>query len=323
MSDSKADVKDDEHLDAIKPEELDFSVSSISVDKVKELDVTATTKLPTDLLSDVPIPDPVNVVSTPGPAASPVGSSPSAVAAFRRQLTQQVLGRQPPIIVSSEVDRSFLLRLSQLPWSEQRKLKAAFDQALNSKRPKKAAVTVVVEPTGGRPPVDCLRQGPLPTKLELRQVGRSVKYMKAHERNAAASLQAAAGISSAASSDPQGLALGSLSGEWEAEHSFVCSVCCVEYDDVLEIMHHKWEAHPHCLVEHVSLREKLLRPPALLYPQVRFSSPGGSKLLEAVDFYESRIVNRHIAAVAFGISETNLLKAFFRYFLPFLPNFSF
>ena len=52
------------------------------------------------------------------------------------------------------------------------------------------------------------------------------------------------------------------------EHSFVCSVCGIEYDDVLEIMHHKWEAHPHCLVAHVSLKHNLQRPPALLYPQV-------------------------------------------------------
>jgi len=121
-----------------------------------------------------------------------------------------------------------------------------------------------------------LRQGPLPTKLELRQVGRSVKYMTAQERSiAAAANHTASGNGGGLTEPPAAPELGTLSGEWEAEHSFVCSVCCVEYDDVLEIMHHKWEAHPHCLVEHVSLKENLLRPPALLYPQVRHSAGGG------------------------------------------------
>ena len=199
----------------------------------------------------------------------------SALSAYRRQITQQVLNRQPPIITSQEVDRSFLLRLSQLPWSEQRKLKVAFDQAL-SKKTKRTSATAgsgsACDQQSGRPEVDSLRQGPLPTKLELRQVGRSVKYMTAQERNAAQQQQQQAVNSAAAGGDkaepPAVPEVGTLSGEWEAEHSFVCSVCCVEYDDVLEIMHHKWEAHPHCLVEHVSLKENLLRPPALLYPQV-------------------------------------------------------
>ena len=59
-----------------------------------------------------------------------------------------------------------------------------------------------------------------------------------------------------------------LTGEWEIEHTYMCSVCGIEYDDVVEIMHHKWEAHPDCLVTHVCLKHDLQRPPALLYPQV-------------------------------------------------------
>jgi hypothetical protein len=206
------------------------------------------------------------------------------MADYWRQLTQQVLGRQPPIITSPQVDRTLLLRLSQLPWSEQRKLKTVFDQVLNSKRLKKVPAVAASEET------DSLRQGPLPTKLELRQVGRSVKYMKAHERQAAAVQQATASSSSAllAGVESRGLELGALSGEWEAEHSFVCSVCCVEYDDMLEIMHHKWEAHPHCLVEHVSLKENLSRPPALLYPQVSFfTTRAGGPIFFASLFYAS------------------------------------
>merc|ERR1719225_1586301 len=61
---------------------------------------------------------------------------------------------------------------------------------------------------------------------------------------------------------------GSLSGEWELGHSYMCSVCGVEYDDMMEILHHKWEAHPRCLVSHFSVRDNVTKPTDLMYPQV-------------------------------------------------------
>ena len=44
-----------------------------------------------------------------------------------------------------------------------------------------------------------------------------------------------------------------LNGEWEISHDFMCSSCNIVFDDIIEILHHKWEAHPYCLVSHVTL----------------------------------------------------------------------
>ena len=159
--------------------------------------------------------------------------------------------RKVPFIMDRKANRQFLVKLSTLPWSEQRKIKEKLDQTLVVKKSRRSEK--LVDPT--------IRQSGLPARLELRQVGKSIKYMKAQEREAVKEM--------IGHSIEKELVHGELSGEWEQEFSFVCSVCAIEYDDVLEIMHHKWEAHPHCLVTHVSLRDGLQRPPTLLYPQVR------------------------------------------------------
>ena len=165
-----------------------------------------------------------------------------------RQVTS---ARRAPLITDRKASRQFLVKLSTLPWSEQRKIKEKMDQTLTVKKSRRSEK--LVDPT--------VRQSGLPARLELRQVGKSTKYMKVQEREAIKEM--------IGHSVEKELVHGELSGEWEQEFSFVCSVCAIEYDDVLEIMHHKWEAHPHCLVTHVSLREGLQRPPTLLYPQVR------------------------------------------------------
>lgn len=167
----------------------------------------------------------------------------------RERQGRQGLGRRAPLITDRATSRAFLVKLSTLPWSEQRKIKEKMDQALDVKKARKTE----------KPADHSIRQSVLPNQLELRQVGRSVKYMKAVEREA---------VKEAEEVGREEVVRGTLSGEWEHEFSFVCSVCAIEYDDVLEIMHHKWEAHPHCLVTHVSLKEGTVRPPALLYPQV-------------------------------------------------------
>ena len=164
---------------------------------------------------------------------------------------QVVSARRAPLITDRKASRQFLVKLSTLPWSEQRKIKEKLDQTLTVKKSRRSEK--LVDPT--------VRQSGLPARLELRQVGKSIKYMKVQEREAIKEM--------IGHSVEKKLVHGELSGEWEQEFSFVCSVCAIEYDDVLEIMHHKWEAHPHCLVTHVSLREGLQRPPTLLYPQVR------------------------------------------------------
>ena len=157
--------------------------------------------------------------------------------------------RSGPLITDRAASRQFLVKLSTLPWSEQRKVKEKLDQLLTGKKVGKKSEKL---------PDSMTRQSGLPARLELKQVGRSVKYMKAQERSAVR----------VGGSEEDQITVGQMSGEWEQEFSFVCCVCAIEYDDVLEIMHHKWEFHPHCLVTHVSLREGMRRPPALLYPQV-------------------------------------------------------
>ena len=47
-----------------------------------------------------------------------------------------------------------------------------------------------------------------------------------------------------------------INGEWESDHNYMCSACGALYDELREVMHHKWEAHPYALVAHISLREE-------------------------------------------------------------------
>ena len=61
---------------------------------------------------------------------------------------------------------------------------------------------------------------------------------------------------------------GQLNGEWESPHDFMCSSCAIVYDELREVLHHKWEAHPYCLVAHVTLRTDLNLPPSnMMHPQ--------------------------------------------------------
>ena len=200
-----------------------------------------------------------------------VQTYPSA-ATVARSLTSQVMDRQFPVITSSAVHRDFLYRLSQIPWTEQRMVKQSFDSNFTPKKVKRIE----------KPATDLnLKNTTLPGKLYLKQVGKSVKYARNKVRN---------NVKKENLEELEGGVTGQLSGEWEKDHSFLCSVCGIEYDDVLEIMHHKWEAHPHCLVAHVSLRQNLQRPPALLYPQVgipryiQYLSSYGSVLFLALGY---------------------------------------
>ena len=95
----------------------------------------------------------------------------------------------------------------------------------------------------------------LPLWLGLKQQGRSVKYMSQAERARAAKVVQRAEVKERRlkearnSRGPQ----GELNGEWEFGHDFVCTVCCQTYDELREVLHHKWDAHPFCLVAHVTL----------------------------------------------------------------------
>ena len=62
-----------------------------------------------------------------------------------------------------------------------------------------------------------------------------------------------------------------MNGEWELEHDFMCSTCGQIFDELREVWHHKWDAHPRCLVMHVTLPrkgQKYLPPINLIHPQL-------------------------------------------------------
>ena len=162
-------------------------------------------------------------------------------------LTTQIVDRRAPLITNAEMDRRLVTTMSGIHWTEQRFVKQRLDNMVMVKRNKRQSVSE-----------SGIRQSSISSLLDLKQVGKSIKYMKQTERD-----------SRPRADDESGeLVEGSMSGEWELEHSYVCSVCSVEYDDMMEILHHKWEAHPHCLVSHLSVRTNVKQPPDLMMPQV-------------------------------------------------------
>ncbi len=177
--------------------------------------------------------------------------------ALTRKLTSQITDRQRPVISNSQVQRNFLLKLSSLPWAEQRRVKESFDSSLAQKKNKKAT-------DKNFDSVQQFKNPTMPNRLDLKQTGKSIKYSKGRSRH-----NKEEKVKADDQEAPKDIT-NTLAGEWEIEHTFVCSGCGIEYDDVVEIMHHKWEAHPHCVVTHVFIKHDLQRPPALLFPQVRY-----------------------------------------------------
>merc|ERR1711981_1285225 len=139
----------------------------------------------------------------------------------------------------------------------------------------------------------------LPQSMGLKQLGRSIKYMTLAEKreeqkkkakeaakikrantiaaknNATNSLShESTGRTSLSREDSKSQYLqssGYLNGEWELEHDFMCSSCGEIFDELREVWHHKWDAHPGCLVMHITLPRKYktyLPPHNLIYPQL-------------------------------------------------------
>ena len=176
-------------------------------------------------------------------------------------LTTQIVDRRSPLITNTEVNRSMVAVMSGLPWTEQGYIKHRMDNIHLVKRNKRQSVVSDSN----------IRQSNIANLLDLKQTGKSVKYMKQAERESVSqSLAENTGFSDI-------FVDGSMSGEWELGHSYMCSVCAVEYDDMMEILHHKWEAHPHCLVSHLSVRDNVSKPPDLMVPQVGPSTVTRSK----------------------------------------------
>ena len=96
--------------------------------------------------------------------------------------------------------------------------------------------------------------------LNLKQLGKSIKYMTINERDVL-KLEKAKQLKSKEKADKKAGQIKSqesgLNGEWESFHDFMCTSCNIVFDELREILHHKWEAHPYCLVAHITFRRDL------------------------------------------------------------------
>ncbi len=148
--------------------------------------------------------------------------------------------------------RRFHERMSFLPWPVQQRFKDVYDNCVDSKG--SATQSTSHEDIAGR------GYKKLMNGLELKQTHRSVKYMTAAEReDRAAELAEAREVR----------IVGEIRGEWELEHVFMCTTCAEPYDELREVLHHKWDAHPYCLVAHVTILEKVNLPPLkMIHPQL-------------------------------------------------------
>jgi hypothetical protein len=155
-------------------------------------------------------------------------------------------------------NRKFLQNMSHLSWPEQKQFKFVYDVV--KAVPDKAANKVKTVATAELKKKPSLAQG-----LDLKQLGRSVKYMNQTEREKRAFEAAAFNATTRKVDD---LEISTLNGEWESHHDFMCSSCAIVYDELREVLHHKWDAHPYCLVAHVTLRGELMLPPSgMIHPQ--------------------------------------------------------
>ncbi len=170
-------------------------------------------------------------------------------------------------------DRNFIQRISSLHWSEQRRIKEIYDRSVQSNAGMAAAAKK--KKLGGIGDETKDKRLALPLSLGLKQTGRSVKYMTATERDKAARVAKRVEERERRKEEEkmkkreESGGGGELSGEWERGHDFVCTVCCASYDELREVLHHKWDAHPFCLVAHVTLRHSIRLPPGdLIHPKM-------------------------------------------------------
>ncbi len=168
-------------------------------------------------------------------------------------------------------NRRFLQRVSSLHWSEQRRFKEAYDRSLqsaasssSSAKQRKRLLSSSSGDASSSSSSEERREKKLalPLLLGLKQLGRSLRYMTSAERSKAVkALKKADDKERRAEEAKRERALSrageQLNGEWEFGHDFVCTVCCATYDELREVLHHKWDAHPFCLVAHVTLRHSI------------------------------------------------------------------
>ena len=96
--------------------------------------------------------------------------------------------------------------------------------------------------------------------LNLKQLGKSIKYMTINERDIL-KLEKAKQLKSKEKAEKRAGQIktqeSGINGEWETDHDFMCTSCDIVFDELREILHHKWEAHPYCLVAHITFRRDL------------------------------------------------------------------
>ena len=140
---------------------------------------------------------------------------------------------------SQDPEREFIQHLSLLSWPEQKTFRSAFDRLTNVRKTKSANEDGAKVPTK------------VPSAVGLKQLKRD--YHSRSKRTHSSRKRDAS----------------ELGGEWETGHNYMCSACGAMFDELREVMHHKWDDHPYCLVTHVTLRDELSLPPNnMMYPQM-------------------------------------------------------
>ena len=142
-----------------------------------------------------------------------------------------------------------LLKMSRLSWPQQRLFKEAYDRF-------KVSSTTNATNTATK---ELIKRNVIVQGLNLKQLGKSIKYMTINEREhlkeeKAKQIKAKERAADKKAKTPQE---SGINGEWEKDHDFMCCSCNIVFDEHREILHHKWEAHPYCLVAHVTIRRDL------------------------------------------------------------------
>ena len=116
--------------------------------------------------------------NSPAKPSNGATSSPAALtsaSALTRKLTSQITDRQRPVISNNQVQRNFLYKLSSISWAEQRMVKESFDSTITPKKNKRLDKSFDSQQQFKNPA--------MPSRLDLRQIGKSVKYSRNRNRH--------------------------------------------------------------------------------------------------------------------------------------------
>ena len=169
-----------------------------------------------------------------------------------------------------------LMKMSHLSWSEQRQFQNVFNSFSDiSSASNTSLQELVVQNTPSSLKFELSKKVKMIQGLDLKQLEKRKNKKSSNKISLSAGAKHTIN-NGQAKLDSQlseyvadGKEVGNLNGEWENAHDFMCSTCAIVYDELREVLHHKWEAHPYCLVAHVTLRRDLTLPPSdMMYPQL-------------------------------------------------------